>query len=191
METISQKGFTLIELMIVIMMIGIIALFGIPAYKEWQEGYRLNDGVRQVKSALMLAKAKAVKDSSPVLVEFKTGTGGDGWYGVFIDDGGGDATKANNGIFDNGETVFREGTMPKDVTLYNVVFDAAIASNGKRSAYFNTRGLPFGVDSGQPVYYSGQVYVSSGDKYRRISTSSGGSIIIEKSTVAEGGTWIE
>lgn len=187
----QNKGFTIIEILIVISLISIVALFAVPAFQDWLKGYRLNDGVQQIKSAIMLAKMTSVKQGQPVLVEFKTGEGSDGWYCVFTDDGGGDSTLAGNGVWDSGENVFRQGNMPEGVALYKAEFLTAIASNGKRSAYFNPRGLPMGVDLGMPVYFSGQVYVSANNAYRRVNTSAGGSIFIEKNTVAEGGTWSE
>ena len=52
MNTKSQKGFTLIELMIVIAIIGILAAVAIPAYQDYtarsqvSEGFSLADGLK-------------------------------------------------------------------------------------------------------------------------------------------------
>ncbi|MDO9528840.1 MAG: GspH/FimT family pseudopilin [Syntrophales bacterium] len=64
----SQKGFTLVELMIVVAVMAIMSAFAFPAFQDWMVKNRLNGAARQVMSDLMEARMKAVKENTTVTV---------------------------------------------------------------------------------------------------------------------------
>jgi len=66
----QAKGFTLLELMIVIAVLGILAAVAIPNFVSQMPKYRLNGAARQVMGDLMWARMQAVSLNRRVKVFF-------------------------------------------------------------------------------------------------------------------------
>lgn len=93
----STAGFTVIELMVVITIVGVLAALAIPAFDDMIQNNRRTTTVNELLSNLMLARAEAAKRGQPVsLCGLTSGggtscTGGTTWdYGwmVFVDPNG-------------------------------------------------------------------------------------------------------
>jgi type IV fimbrial biogenesis protein FimT len=102
------KGFTLVELMIVIGIMGIIMLFAVPNFIEMIANNRISSSTSDFIGSLQLAKTESVARVTPVSICKKNSastacvTGGDweqGWI-VFID-------ANSNGAVNAGDTVLQ------------------------------------------------------------------------------------
>jgi len=63
-----ETGFTLIEVMIVVAIIGIAAALAIPNYLVWQSRSELRQGITEVQNQLLLARMAALSRNAPVTV---------------------------------------------------------------------------------------------------------------------------
>jgi len=66
-----RAGFTLIELAIVIVIIGILAALAVPAMNEWASNARLKEAARQVADAFTLARENAIRTGDYQIVFFQ------------------------------------------------------------------------------------------------------------------------
>ena len=68
----KNKGFTLVELIFVIAILGILTAIGIPSYMDYLPRYRSNGAIRRLFTELQSAKMKAIADSNDYVVTFDT-----------------------------------------------------------------------------------------------------------------------
>ena len=153
----NRKGFTLVEMMVVVAILGILAAIGIPSYLSWLPEKRLKGASRELFVNMQKAKIMAIKRNRAVAISFVTASCGgtppsslpsaSGSYTVFIDDGSGTGTAAD-GIRNGTERIIKNGGPFHGVALCS----AAFGSTSPPSLSFRPQGLP--NNSGSVVFYN-------------------------------------
>ena len=72
----SEAGFTAIEVIVVMAIVGIAAAMAVPSWRATQANSRLRDAAGDVSDALAAARARAIADTNAYVVYFDTGVNG-------------------------------------------------------------------------------------------------------------------
>ncbi len=134
------RGFTLIELIIVVALVGILAAISIPSFLSMAPDYKLKGAAQNLYSSMQKVKLEAVKRNTSVAIAFTLATGN---YQVFVDDGGTTGTAAN-ATLDGDELLLFQKTLPASCSLVSATFGS---TNDIRTG-FNSRALPLGARVG-------------------------------------------
>lgn len=133
----NTKGFSLIEVIIVLVVIGILAAIATPAIMEWMPNIRFRGASQDLFGHMQLAKMEAIKRSANVVVIFtpvacpglpNAVPAAGGSYTIFVDDGGGTPGtpgNAGNNVQNAGEATLVQQTMPANVALCAQTFPGA------------------------------------------------------------------
>ncbi|MEZ6232413.1 MAG: GspH/FimT family pseudopilin [Candidatus Brocadiaceae bacterium] len=121
----NQRGFSLIEMIIVMFIAGIITGIAIPVYLNMKPSIKLNGAARQIMGDFMWARMQSVNQNNRFKIFFIN----EHEYEILDDDN-------NNGAHNNGETIIkknlkREKISNKDLkyTINDVIFDPVPAQN--------------------------------------------------------------
>jgi len=85
----NSKGFTMMELFIVIVIFGIVAAMAVPNFLGWVSSYNLKAAADELYSSMQFARINAVKQNQEWALVFDTAGG---MYYVCSDNGDGDWT---------------------------------------------------------------------------------------------------
>lgn len=128
----DKKGFTLVEVMVVIAIVGIVAVIAVPSMTGWRSDRQLRGAINNLASDIQLARLKAIREAEVVSVVFDTTNNG---YTLHLDPN-------QNGTLDAGEQSVRAVTLPGVVTYTSVNLTPANVLPTGAFFSFNSRGLP-------------------------------------------------
>lgn len=132
MRTHTQTGFTLWELLVSVLVAGIVLGLGVPNFLEFQRNNTMSAATNEFVTAILMARAEAVKRQVPVTLCASadpigapgcsiTGAGTNGGFIVWIDENGNvDANGSplltdptdGNAVLDAGETILLQRDAP-------------------------------------------------------------------------------
>lgn len=71
----NENGFSLTEMIVVLIIGGILIAIAIPGFMTWVPKYRVNGAARMIFSDLMTARAKGISDNNDYVVTFNVAGG--------------------------------------------------------------------------------------------------------------------
>ena len=117
MDTRTQAGFTLYELLITVLIVGVVLTFAVPNMQDFAQNSRMTSTANDMHAAFHLARSESSRAKSNITIcpsndgATCSGTWKDG-YIVFVDDDGDLVVDAGT------DTVLRQhGALPDDMTL--------------------------------------------------------------------------
>ncbi len=117
----SQKGFTLIEGLIVVAILGIIATFAISNWGRLISQKRVRASMETLYDSLKLARSESIKQRSNITISFRNygGTLPSWCYGI-SDGGNCDCRIANACTISGNATVFNDAVTPSNLAVTNL-----------------------------------------------------------------------
>jgi len=176
-----EKGFTIIELVVIIVIMGILATIAIPGFSRWLPNYRLRAATRDLFSNFQLTKLTAIKRHRTCVISFDQDIGRTTYdYVVYVDTGN------NLKLDDPGDEVLTKVLFSD--RYEGVVFDTSkgggdgiddtIIDNDDNNPTigFLSNGFSIGND-GNPA--AGSVYLTNANgREREVAVSAAGAISI-------------
>lgn len=140
----SSKGFSLLEIMVVIALAGILSAIAISSMATPRKNAKLRDAISMIQADFEKARSRAIRENAFVVVIINTNTNTNA-YRIFIDNGAGGGT-AGNWTRDSNETVLCDASLPAGITISQTTFTnnrtrydgrGYITNNGKLTLYLN------------------------------------------------------
>jgi type IV fimbrial biogenesis protein FimT len=147
----GSGGFTFLEVLAALLVIGIIAAFAIPAFSTWLPDYRLKAAARDLFSNFQQAKIAATKNGVYSTICFNQPVGSKTYsYVVFVD-------ADNNLEYDPGERIIARRRWGQGDQYLGVSFDLSRGGGDGLTFADNDDGIPAVAfqPSGIPIRNSG------------------------------------
>ncbi len=142
----KDTGFTILELMVAIAIIGILSTIALPNFVGWRINQQLSSEARELLSTIMRVRLRAIRENANVVVTFNIGSDD---YIAFVDNGEGGGIAAD--MLQNGnERTVRNWDVHVGIDVYEASF-----AGGATRIRFNGMGFPNGFVGGH-VYMKNQ-----------------------------------
>jgi type II secretion system protein H len=147
---LNKKGFTIIELLVVLAIVGIIITLAVSSMANTIPHLRLNDSVGELVSRINLARSTAIARNKAYVVSFNKL---ENTYNIFMDDN-------ENWQREDDEDTITDRQMTKGVSIVKVSFSFGTTAFG-----YDGSGLPFKNRIGSVCLKNDK------DEYHKISVS--------------------
>jgi type II secretion system protein H len=132
----NQSGFSLIEMMVVVAIIGIMAAIAIPNFQGMMQRGKLKAAGREITMDLLLARFQAISTGSSVQVDFNSGAGSwtipakgtfsfgqRNYFGIVFQHSSGDPIqfKDKDGNVCDSVTFKSDGTLDNDLSTFSAI----------------------------------------------------------------------
>jgi prepilin-type N-terminal cleavage/methylation domain-containing protein len=124
-----DRGFTIMELIVVIAVVAILSSIAVPPYLNWRSSNKFKDAFSLFRGDLERAKSHAIKRNEPVAILISA----DG-YSIFVDDGSGGGIDGNWN-HEPGEEFLLDRSLPAGIRI-----DLIKTTFGNDRTCFNGRG---------------------------------------------------
>lgn len=123
-----KKGFTLLEILVVISILGCISAVAVPNIINWRSKHQLRGAINALFGDLQLARLSAIRRGQSITVAFNAQSNS---YEMFTDLNG-------NWARDTGEFLLRTIVLPPGVTIASARYGPAHVPYNR----FSTQGVP-------------------------------------------------
>jgi prepilin-type N-terminal cleavage/methylation domain-containing protein len=134
----SNSGFTLIEMLVVVIIVGVIAAIAAPNFLGMLNQSRVKDGLAQVEGAIKEAQRQAMRKGQVCKIQFTSNAEGDSVIQVHPDETVSGTTVSYSGC------LLTSRELPESVSfsLLNSGTLTVVNSSNERNLAFSTKGNP-------------------------------------------------
>lgn len=163
----NQKGFTLVEMLTVVAIIGILSSVAIPSFHVWLHKYRADSEATRLYFNLMASKQRAIRNNSTVIVTFSPGTNSYSIHDDINENGAADVGENVDQVFLDPDSNMIFGAVPGLLGVWGAAVTNPVSLNGSTSVSFFSAGR---ADRSGAIYLipSGDLPIAKKENQRAI-----------------------